>query len=193
MGSGLKGRIVAKDVNEYLSAPARRSDISRPEPELTIQPGSDNGTVKLTEATDRTGRRITEFSPLPRLEAIPADQILKPSKLRAAIGRRMVEAKQQIPHFYVTRAYHLDALLTLRNRSTKYCPKNKEFRLNDFIVKAAALCLRQFPNLNASLNDEEIIQHGSINIGIAVAVEGGLLTVVCREADRKNLRGSRMK
>ncbi len=49
MGSGLKGRIVAKDVNEYLSAPARRSDISRPEPELTIQPGSDNGTVKLTE------------------------------------------------------------------------------------------------------------------------------------------------
>ncbi len=100
----------------------------------------------------------------------------------------MVEAKQQIPHFYVTRAYHLDALLTLRKQINEMLPEEQRVSINDFIVKAAALCLRQFPNLNASLNDEEIIQHGSINIGVAVAVEGGLLTVVCREADRKNLR-----
>jgi pyruvate dehydrogenase E2 component (dihydrolipoamide acetyltransferase) len=56
------------------------------------------------------------------------------------------------------------------------------------VIKAAALGLRQFPNLNASLQGDHIIQHGNVNIGVAVAVEGGLLTVVCKDADRKPLR-----
>ncbi len=60
--------------------------------------------------------------------------------------------------------------------------------MNDFIVKAVALTLRQFPNLNASLNGNSVLRHGAINIGIAVSVEGGLLTIVCREADQKPLR-----
>jgi pyruvate dehydrogenase E2 component (dihydrolipoamide acetyltransferase) len=57
-----------------------------------------------------------------------------------------------------------------------------------FIIKAVAVTLRQYPNLNASLQGKQIVQHGTINIGVAVAVEGGLLTVVCREADNKSLR-----
>ena len=60
--------------------------------------------------------------------------------------------------------------------------------VNDFIIKAAALALRKYPNLNASLGDGEVIQHGHINIGVAVAVEGGLLTVVTHDADAKPLR-----
>jgi pyruvate dehydrogenase E2 component (dihydrolipoamide acetyltransferase) len=64
----------------------------------------------------------------------------------------------------------------------------EKLSVNDFIVKAVALCLRQFPNLNASLDGNEILQRGQINVGIAVAVEGGLLTVVCRDTDRKSLR-----
>jgi len=60
--------------------------------------------------------------------------------------------------------------------------------VNDFLVKGAALSLRRFPNLNASLHGDSILQHGQVNVGAAVAVEGGLLTVVCRDADRKSLR-----
>jgi pyruvate dehydrogenase E2 component (dihydrolipoamide acetyltransferase) len=110
------------------------------------------------------------------------------NRLRAAIGRRMVEAKQQTPHFYVTRQYDVAALLELRAQLNALLPDEEKISVNDFIVKAAALALRQFPNLNASLQNDQIVRHGAVNIGVAVAVEGGLLTVVCRDADRKPLR-----
>ncbi len=112
-----------------------------------------------------------------------------PSKLRQAIARRMVSAKQQVPHFYVTHAFRVDALLAARKRINAHLQASGEkLSVNDFIVKAAALALREFPNLNASYSDGQIIHHPEINIGNAVAVENGLLTVVCRQADRKPLR-----
>jgi pyruvate dehydrogenase E2 component (dihydrolipoamide acetyltransferase) len=110
------------------------------------------------------------------------------NRLRAAIGRRMVEAKQQVPHFYVTHEYDVAALLDLRKQVNALLPDEEKVSLNDFIIKATALALRQFPNLNASLKVDQIVRHGAVNIGVAVAVEGGLLTVVCRDADRKPLR-----
>lgn len=110
------------------------------------------------------------------------------NRLRAAIGRRMVEAKQQVPHFYVTLEYEMQPLLDLRKNINAMLPDEEKLSVNDFIIKAVALGLRQFPNLNASLDGNEIIRHGPVNIGVAVAVEGGLLTVVCRDADRKPLR-----
>jgi len=110
------------------------------------------------------------------------------NRLRAAIGRRMVEAKQSVPHFYVTHDYDVAALLDLRQQINAWLPENEKLSLNDFIVKAVALTLEQFPNLNASLQGEQIVTHTAINVGVAVAVEGGLLTVVCREANRKSLR-----
>ena len=64
----------------------------------------------------------------------------------------------------------------------------EKLSVNDFIVKASALALRQYPNLNASLNGTDIVQHGQVNVGVAVAVPGGLLTVVVKDADRKSLR-----
>jgi pyruvate dehydrogenase E2 component (dihydrolipoamide acetyltransferase) len=101
----------------------------------------------------------------------------------------MVEAKQQAPHFYVTHEYDMGALMGLRKQINLMLDGTGEkLSVNDFIVKAVALCLRQFPNLNASLDGNEILQRGQINVGIAVAVEGGLLTVVCRDTDRKSLR-----
>ena len=110
------------------------------------------------------------------------------SKLRQIIGRRMVESKQQVPHFYVTRNFKVDRLIDLRTQLNAALPDGEKLSVNDFVVKATALALREFPNLNASLLDGAILQHGTVNIGVAVAVEGGLLTVVCREADRKPLR-----
>jgi pyruvate dehydrogenase E2 component (dihydrolipoamide acetyltransferase) len=110
------------------------------------------------------------------------------SKLRGIIGRRMTAAKQQIPHFYVTTDVDAARMMTLRSELNTMLPEGEKISVNDFIVKGAALTLREFPNLNASLAGDEIIQHGDINIGVAVAVEDGLLTTVVRDADLKPLR-----
>jgi len=77
--------------------------------------------------------------------------------------------------------------MALRAQYNRIVPEDQKLSVNDFIVKAAALTLREFPNLNASLEGASVLVHGARNIGVAVSVEGGLLTVVCREADRKTL------
>jgi pyruvate dehydrogenase E2 component (dihydrolipoamide acetyltransferase) len=100
----------------------------------------------------------------------------------------MVESKQQAPHFYVTHEYDVEALLALRTKINSLLPDEDKISVNDFIVKAVALVLRHFPNLNAALRGDQVVQFGALNIGVAVAVENGLLTVVCRDADHKPLR-----
>jgi len=115
------------------------------------------------------------------------DEVVNTTKLRQAIARRMAESKASIPHFYVSHEYKMDALMELRSQYNKIVPENEKLSVNDFIVKAVALALRQFPNLNASLNGNSLLRHGQFNIGIAVSVEGGLLTIVSREADQKPL------
>ncbi len=129
-------------------------------------------------------------SPAPALVApVRETERFVPGKLRQAIARRMVEAKQQVPHFYVTHEFRMDALLAARKRiNARLEAEGVKLSVNDFLVKAVALALRDFPNLNASFVDGEIVRHGGIHIGNAVAVENGLLTVVCRDADRKSLR-----
>jgi pyruvate dehydrogenase E2 component (dihydrolipoamide acetyltransferase) len=110
------------------------------------------------------------------------------TKLRAAIARRMAEAKQQVPHFYITHDYNMATLMALRKQINGMLPEDDKISVNDMIIKAVALTLKSFPNLNASFQGNEVVQHGVVNIGIAVAVEGGLLTVVCRDTDQKSLR-----
>ncbi len=116
------------------------------------------------------------------------DREINLSRLRQVIGRRMTEAKNTIPHFYVTREIKMDALLSLREQFNRIVPDAEKVSVNDFIVKGVALALDQFPNINASLKGNSILHHGEINIGVAVSVEGGLLTVVCRGADKKPIR-----
>jgi pyruvate dehydrogenase E2 component (dihydrolipoamide acetyltransferase) len=116
------------------------------------------------------------------------DETIDLSRLRQAIARRMVESKTTVPHFHVTHEFKLDDLLELRRQFNVMGGEQEKLSVNDFIVKAVALTLREFPNLNASLNGNSVIQHGAVNIGVAVSVEGGLLTVVCRDADQKPLR-----
>lgn len=164
-GSGPSGRITKKDVEAYLETP---------------QPA-----VQVGEAPKKVAVPSVVFTPG---APAPADQVMPLNRLRAAIGRRMTEAKQQVPHFYVTYEYDMKALMALRSEVNALLPDEEKTSVNDYIVKAAALTLREFPNLNASLNGNEIIQHGQVNIGVAVAVEGGLLTVVCHDTDRKPVR-----
>jgi pyruvate dehydrogenase E2 component (dihydrolipoamide acetyltransferase) len=110
------------------------------------------------------------------------------SKLRSAIGKRMTRSKQELPHFYVTTEVDAGPVLEARAVINGAFPEDEKLSINDFIVRAAAMALREFPNLNASIDGNEIVRHGEINIGVAVAVDQGLLTVVARNADQKTLR-----
>jgi pyruvate dehydrogenase E2 component (dihydrolipoamide acetyltransferase) len=116
------------------------------------------------------------------------EKIIQTTKLRQAIGRRLIESKQNLPHFYVSHEYNMNAILNLRKQVNDMLPDGEKISVNDFIVKASALALREFPNLNSSLVGSEIHQHGSVNIGVAVTVPGGLLTVVVKNADVKSMR-----
>lgn len=109
------------------------------------------------------------------------------TKLRAAIGRRMSASKQQVPHFYVTSEIDAGPVMSMRSQINASLPDDQKTSVNDFVVKAAALALRELPALNASLDGEVIVRHGEINLGVAVALDGGLLTVVVRQADLKPL------
>lgn len=118
----------------------------------------------------------------------PGEDSLQPlSKLRQIIGKRMQASKQSIPHFYVTYSYDVEMLMKMRKKINEDKAKEERVSVNDFIIKAVALALRKYPKLNASINEQSLMLHGDINIGNAVAVENGLLTVVCRNADQKPL------
>ena len=158
-GSGPGGRIVKRDVENALkSIPAS----------FPIKPATPPAQMIST--------------------AIPGDETVPVDRLRAAIGRRMVESKQQVPHFYVTHACRVDELMSLRKKINSTLPEGEKISVNDFIIKAAGLALRRYPNLNASLNGDVILRHGDVNVGVAVAIPGGLLTVVNRNTDQKPLR-----
>jgi pyruvate dehydrogenase E2 component (dihydrolipoamide acetyltransferase) len=116
------------------------------------------------------------------------DKVVSTTKLRQAIGRRLVESKTTIPHFYVTHEYKMDALMDMRKQANAYLPDNEKLSVNDFILKAVALALRQFPNLNVTIKGNEVIQFGHVNVGVAVTVPGGLMTVVVKDTDQKSMR-----
>ncbi|MFN2188570.1 MAG: dihydrolipoamide acetyltransferase family protein, partial [Candidatus Promineifilaceae bacterium] len=115
------------------------------------------------------------------------DQEVSMSRLRQAIGRRMVQSKTSVPHFYVTSEIDMGPALALRKDINALLPEDQKVTVNDMIVKAAALALVEFPNINASFAGDKIILHGAVNVGSAVAVEGGLLTVVQKNTDKSTL------
>ncbi len=179
---GMKASPLARRMAEERGIPLRSISGSGPGGRITKK---DVEAYKAVQAAPTTPQVAFQAG----LPSIPSTTIpLK--RLRAIIGRRMTEAKQSVPHFYVTHEYDMAALLALRQQVNLTLPDEEKTSVNDFVLKASALTLREFPNLNASLDDNnnQIIQHGAVNIGVAVAVEGGLLTVVCRDADRKPIR-----
>jgi pyruvate dehydrogenase E2 component (dihydrolipoamide acetyltransferase) len=163
-GTGPGGRITKKDIESFQKM--------KPMPEKV----KTSISAPITPvAASKTFIRETRNLPLP--------------KLRAAIGRRMADSKQQAPHFYITHEYDVYALTERRNEINTLLAEDDKLSVNDFIVRAVSLTLLEFPNLNASLDlkNSSLIYHGEINIGVAVAVENGLLTVVNRNTDQKTI------
>ncbi|WP_240048501.1 2-oxo acid dehydrogenase subunit E2, partial [Crenalkalicoccus roseus] len=135
--------------------------------------------------------------PAPAAAKAPAPAVAAPhtavphSTMRKVIARRLTEAKQTIPHFYVTMDIELDALLKLRAelnaRSPKEGPGAFRLSVNDLVIKAAAVTLRRFPSVNAMWTDEAILQFHDVDISVAVATPNGLITPIIRKADQKGL------
>jgi pyruvate dehydrogenase E2 component (dihydrolipoamide acetyltransferase) len=163
-GSGPRGRIVAADVERAAPAAAPPA----------IATGASAAQVKaLYEGV--------------AYEEVPLDS------MRRTIATRLVEAKQTIPHFYLTADLDAGRLIAMREEANAAAPKDKsgqpafKLSLNDFIIKAWAAALQRVPAANAVWAGDRILRFRNSDIGIAVALEGGLITPVIRNADSKSV------
>lgn len=162
-GTGPGGRITRADVESFTPSAAPAPAVARPAAAI----------------------------PAPSYGALPSGadvEVVELSRLRERIGKRMTESKQQVPHFYVTTEMDVDALLALRKQLNEGLDEAQKISVNDLIVKATALTLRKFPNLNSHFYGDKIVRHKRIHIGMAVALpQGGLINVVAKDADRTAL------
>jgi pyruvate dehydrogenase E2 component (dihydrolipoamide acetyltransferase) len=130
-------------------------------------------------------------APAPAAPITAPHRLVPNSTMRKVIARRLTEAKQTIPHFYVSVDIELDALLKLRSelnaKSAKDGPGAYRLSVNDFIIKAAALTLRRIPTVNASYTEENVILYDDVDISVAVSIPDGLITPIIRRADQKGL------
>ena len=154
--SGPGGRILRQDVEDHLARSRPDSSAAADLP-TSPQPGAQTPTA-------------------------PAEHVAA-SPLRRAIARRMSQSKQTIPHFYITKSVTMDDALALRKQINAALAADAQVTVNDLVMKATALALRDFPSLNASYIDDQIVYQPEINIGAAVSVDGGVLTVVNRQTD----------
>ena len=106
--------------------------------------------------------------------------------MRRAIAQRLTQSKQSIPHFYLTIDCDVGALLALRGALEAQAGFKPS--LNDFLVRAVALALKEVPGINASWGDDAVQRHAVVDVSVAVATPGGLVTPIVRDADAKSLR-----
>ena len=128
-----------------------------------------------------TGSHAPVANDIEAYEAVPN------TSMRKAIARRLTESKQTAPHFYMTIDCEIDALLETRTQLNEKIESGK-ISVNDFVIKASALAMRQVPSANASWTEEETRIHKNVDISIAVAIDGGLITPIVKNADNKGLQ-----
>ncbi|MCW0015128.1 pyruvate dehydrogenase complex dihydrolipoamide acetyltransferase [Rhizobium sp. BT-226] len=183
-GSGPHGRVVKSDIEAAVAgggakaaAPAAAASAPQasaaPAPAATAPKGaSEEAVLKLFEPGS--------------YELVPHDG------MRKTIARRLVESKQTIPHFYVSVDCELDALLALRAQLNDASPRKDnapayKLSVNDMVIKAMALALRDVPDANVSWTDSNMVKHKHADVGVAVSIPGGLITPIIRKAEEKTL------
>ena len=172
-GSGPHGRIIARDIAAAKTgAPLRAPAAERVAPPPVQAPSDD---------------KIRALFEPGSYEVVPHDNI------RKIIARRLVEAKQTIPHFYLTVDCNIGKLLTAREEINAVAPKDKDGKpayklsVNDFVIKALALALQRVPDANVTWTEGGMLKHKHADVGVAVAIPGGLITPVVRKAELKSL------
>src|SRR3712207_424728 len=167
-GTGPAGRIVERDVRAAIERGGAQADgraAEAPEAAPAPQPGP---------APEPTGAPGTELKEMPRMQRV--------------IAERMTQAKQQIPHFYATVEVEMNELMVLRRQLNEQLEEQGiKLSVNDFVMKACAVALKDYPNLNALWTSEGIELHEQVDLAMAVALEAGLITPVIRDAANKTL------
>ena len=170
-GTGPDGRIVKSDVETFKpGAPAPAAKPAAPQPAAQPAPAPAPAPQPAPVAQATSGGDY---------EDVPVSQ------MRKTIARRLSESLFTAPHFYLTMEINMDKAMDLRGMVNGVSPVKVSF--NDFVVKAAALALKQHPNVNSSWLGDKIRKYNYVNIGVAVAVDEGLLVPVIRNADQKTL------
>jgi pyruvate dehydrogenase E2 component (dihydrolipoyllysine-residue acetyltransferase) len=172
-GSGPHGRIIARDV-----------DVAKSGKGLAAPGAATGASVAIQVPSDDKIRALFEPG---SYDVVPHDNI------RKVIARRLIEAKLTIPHFYLTLDCNIGKLLAAREEINAAAPKDKDgkpaykFSVNDFVIKALALALQQVPDANVTWTEGGMLKHKHSDIGVAVAIPGGLITPVVRHAEMKSL------
>jgi pyruvate dehydrogenase E2 component (dihydrolipoamide acetyltransferase) len=172
-GSGPQGRIVKADIDATLSA-ARAAPTQGPLRPTAAAPSAPSAAPMLSKERVSALAGNTPYTERPL------------NAMRRVIARRLTESKQTVPHFYLTIDCEIDALLKIR---AELNAKSEAYRIsvNDFVIRAAALALRQVPAANASWSDDAILLWDAADIAVAVALDDGLITPIVKAADRKGL------
>jgi pyruvate dehydrogenase E2 component (dihydrolipoamide acetyltransferase) len=171
-GSGPHGRVIARDVEQAKSGKGLKAPAAAPASAPAIAPGM----------SDKQIRALYEDG---SYEVIPHDG------MRRTIAQRLTASVQTIPHFYLTMDCNIDLLVKAREEINAAAPKDKEGKpayklsVNDFVIKALALALQRVPNANVSWTEAGMLKHKHSDIGVAVAMPGGLITPIIRKAETK--------
>ncbi|WP_291861883.1 pyruvate dehydrogenase complex dihydrolipoamide acetyltransferase [Bradyrhizobium sp.] len=173
-GSGPHGRVIARDVEEAKSGKGLKAPSAAPAGAPGIAPSmSDKQILALFEPGS--------------YEVIPHDG------MRRTIAQRLTASVQTVPHFYLTMDCDIGKLLAAREEINASAPKDKEKKplyklsVNDFVIKAMAVALQRIPNANVSWTESGMLKHRHSDIGVAVAMPGGLITPIIRKAETKSL------
>jgi len=179
-GSGPGGRIIRADVEAAEPATDGAAPVGavREPPTPPQQPAAPPTAQPTPQPTSVAG------GPDQEIEEVPL------SNIRRLTGRRMVESVQTIPHFFLTTVVDITELVALRAQINDRLAQGGEqtkISLNDLIVKACAVALRQMPDVNVSFEGDKILRKKRIHIGVAVAIDNGLIVPVLRDADQKSV------
>jgi pyruvate dehydrogenase E2 component (dihydrolipoamide acetyltransferase) len=169
-GTGPAGRIVERDVR----AAMERGDAQADGQQAAEAPEAAPAPAPAAAAPAPTGAPGTEIKEMPRMQRV--------------IAERMTQAKQQIPHFYATVEVEMNELMALRKQLNEQLEEQGiKLSINDFVMKACAVALKEYPNLNSLWTSEGIELHEQVDLAMAVALEAGLITPVIRDAANKTL------
>ena len=179
-GSGPAGRIVERDVRAAMeSGTAQRT-----------ADGAQEDGVAPPEQPQQEQPEMQGFQParLPEPTEEPGTQLVEPTRMMQVIGERMTEAKQHVPHFYATVEIRMDAAMALRKQLNEQLEEEGiKLSVNDFVMKACAVALRSYPNLNALYTTRGVELHEKVDMAMAVALDQGLITPVIRDIGSKGL------
>ncbi|MEE1613204.1 pyruvate dehydrogenase complex dihydrolipoamide acetyltransferase [Microvirga sp. CF3016] len=183
-GSGPHGRIVEKDVRAALQGGGAKP-AAAPAAAAAPAPAAKPAAPQL--APSMGADQVKAMFEAGSYEEVPLDG------MRKTIAKRLVESKQTVPHFYLSLDCELDALMALREQINAAAGKDKDGKpayklsVNDFVIKALAIALQRVPAANAVWAEDRILKMKHSDVGVAVAIEGGLFTPVVRKAEAKTL------